>query len=125
MIDFLEHLGKDKIIEILDLSYSALQTEGFLFLRVINADNPIFGRFLYHDFTHETPFTPDTLQQCLTLTGFEVVKIAYEVLPSLNSSLIARFKRKIQRVGLWALAKFLEIPPNAFTEDLIAVGRRR
>lgn len=124
MIDFLEHLEKDKILEILGLSYDALQPGGFLFLRVTSADNPMWGRFFYRDFTHVTPFTPDSLHQCLRATGFEVIKVDYEVLPRICGSWIIKLKQSIRYRGLWFLGKFLGIPPQAFTEDLIAVAKR-
>lgn len=123
MIDFLDHLEKDKILEILDLANKALRAEGLLLVRVTNADNPMWGRFFYRDFTRQTPFTPDTLRQCLSVTGFDVVKIDYEALPKRGKAL-SQVKQGIRWIGLWLLGKFLSLPPAAFTEDLIAIARK-
>jgi len=123
LIDFLEHLQKDKIIEILELANIALQDNGLLLIRVTNADNPMWGRFFYRDFTHQTPFTPDALRQCLSVTGFDVIKIDYEVLPK-PRKLLAWVKQKVRWMSLWLLGKFLGIEPEAFAEDLIAVAKK-
>ena len=80
IIDFLDHLQKDKIIEILQLSFNALKEDKFIMVRVTNADNPMFARSFYRDFTHEVPFTPDSLRQCLSVGGFDIVKIGYEAM---------------------------------------------
>ena len=128
IIDLLEHLKKEKALEILNLCYNALSSGGFLFIRVINADNPMFGRFFYRDFTHETPFTPESLRQCLEVVGFEVIKISYEKIPKMRRSkmkLISGFKQFMQRTGVYFLGKFLGFPPEAFTENLIAVAKKR
>jgi SAM-dependent methyltransferase len=124
MIDFLEHLEKERIVEILDLANKALQDGGLLLVRVINADNPMWSRFFYHDFTHETPFTFDSLRQCLSITGFEVIRLDYERLPK-PREVSAQVKGGIRWMGLWLLGKFLGIPPEAFSENLIAVARRQ
>jgi len=34
-------------------------------------------------------------------------------------------KQLVGQVGRWFLAKFLGISPNAFTEDLVAVARKK
>lgn len=129
MIDFLDHLRKDEVIELLQLSSHVLREGGFLIIRTTNADNPMFARFFYRDFTHETPFTPHSLGQCLNASGFDVIKIGYEVIPKTHRSrrleLASRLKRVVRWIGLWFLGKLLGVPPDAFTEDLIAVGRKR
>jgi len=128
MIDLLEHFRKDEVIDLLQLSFHALHKGGLLIIRTINADNPMFARFFYHDFTHETPFTPDSLQQCLSGSGFDVIKIGYEVIPKIRKSKLKPvpcLKRVIRWTGLWFLGKFLGVPPDAFAENLIAAGRKQ
>ncbi len=119
MIDFLEHFTKDKVISLLELSYRALNDGGLIILRVINADNPMFARFFYRDFTHETAFTPNSIRQCLLSSGFRVIKIDYEKLPSRSG-----LKSCIHALRLKILSKLFAIPVEAFSEDLIAVGRK-
>lgn len=124
VIDFLEHLDKDRVIEFLDLANGAMQNGGLLFIRVVNADNPMWGRNFYRDFTHQTPFTPDTLRQCLNITEFDVIKIDYEAIPK-SSRFISRIKHKVQWMGRLLLGRFYGIPPEAFAENLVAVGRKK
>jgi len=126
-IDFMEHLEKEKVIEFLNICYNAMDTGGFLFARVTNADNPLWGRFFYHDFTHETPFTPDSLWQCLRLGGFEPVKIGYEAVPIVRQPTrkpIARLKALFPWRRLWLVSKLLAVPVEAFAENLIAVAKK-
>lgn len=125
MIDFLEHLTKDQVLEVLDLAFNALKSQGLLLLRVINADSPMWGRFFFHDFTHETPFTPDSLRQCLALCGFEVLKISYETMPRRKGKRLDPFgqmKRAVRHAGLWVLGRFLGVHASAFVENLVAVA---
>lgn len=124
MLDILDHLTKDKVIELLHLAHGTIRNGGFLILRVTNADNPTFPHFFYRDFTHETPFTLSSIQQCLSLTGFKVLRVNYEKIPEVKSRLraIKQLKRFIHILGLKLLGKFLGISPAAFSEDLVAVG---
>jgi len=129
MLDFLEHFTKDEIIELLQLSYRALNEDGILLLRVSNADNPIFAHYFYRDFTHETPFVPDSIHQILSIAGFKVLKVEYEKLPKIEMKgvhirFIGRLRRWIRLAGLKVFAEFLGISHDAFTEDLIAVARK-
>lgn len=123
VIDFIEHLEKSKILEFLYLAHQALRVNGRILIRTINADNPVWGRYFYHDFTHETAFTPDSLRQCLSVVGFTVETVDYEILPR-PSGIARRIKWHIRRSGLYVLGKFLGTPVAAFTEDLVAVGRK-
>jgi 2-polyprenyl-3-methyl-5-hydroxy-6-metoxy-1,4-benzoquinol methylase len=124
MIDLLEHFQKDRVIELLQLSFSALNEGGFLIVRTINADNPMFARFFYHDFTHETPFTPDSIRQCLETAGFKVLKIDYEKIPALKIGKRHIIKRWVKSAGLKVLGKFLGISSAAFSEDLVVVAKK-
>lgn len=126
MLDILDHLDKDKVIELLHLTHSTLRNGGFLILKVTNADNPMFPHFFYRDFTHETPFTPSSIQQCLSLTGFKVLRVNYEKIPEIKSRplTIKQLKRFIRFLGLKLLGKFLGISSAAFSEDLVALGKK-
>lgn len=124
MIDFLEHLPKPRILELLDLCHRALAPGGILLLRVSNAGNPAWGWLFYRDFTHETPFTHESLVQCLEVGRFDVLKAGYEVDPGRRAGAVARVKHAVRTAGRWSLAKVLGIPPESFSEDVIAVARR-
>ena len=124
MFDFIEHFSKEEIGQLSRLAYAALRPGGLLLLRTINADNPLFGRFFYHDFTHETPFTPDSIRQCLAAVNFNLEKVNYEEMPFVKEPLIQRLKSKTRAKGLRTLAKFLGVRPQAFTENLVVVARK-
>ena len=127
VLDFLEHLPKPEILTMLDLCHRALNPGGLLFLRVSNAENPLWAAAFYRDFTHETPFTSASLRQCLEVTAFEPLKIAYEVVsPAASRSRLAtRMKQGLRSMALGLVGRLLPVPMGAFAEDLIAVGRRR
>jgi len=124
MFDIIEHFAKEKIGQLLGLSYTALRPGGLLLLRTINADNPLFGRSFYHDFTHETPFTPDSIRQCMAAVGFRINKLDYEKVGRSERTLMGWLKGKTRSGGLRALAKLLGIPHAAFAENLIVVARK-
>jgi SAM-dependent methyltransferase len=124
VIDFLDHLKKDQVGELLTLAHSALRPGGVLLSRVTNADNPLFSQYFYRDFTHETGFTPSTIRQCLEAAGFKVEKVDYEKVGPIERTLIGGLKGRIRSAGRYVLAKLLGIPYAAFTEDLIAVARK-
>lgn len=127
MLDLLDHFAKDKIIELLKLLRNALLDNGLIIIRVTNADNPMFPYFFYRDFTHETPFTSDSIRQCLNLSGFEVLRVDYEMMPVPKGKyfgILRRFMYLIRRLGFKLIAKFLGMKSTAFTEDIIVVGKK-
>jgi len=124
VIDFLDHLKKDEVGELLTLAHSALRPDGVLLLRVTNADSPLFSQYFYRDFTHETGFTPNTIRQCLDAAGFKVENVDYEKVPCIKRTFVKSLKGRIRSAGLRVLARLLGIPRGAFAEDLIAVARK-
>lgn len=126
MVDFIEHFSKNEILELLHLSYDALHDGGLFILRMPNAENLMFGSF-YHDFTHETPFTIRSIRQCLTMSGFQVIRINYEKMPEIKGKIwsVRRFKQFIRFLGLALLGKLLGISPAAaFSGDLVAIAKK-
>lgn len=70
-LNILEHLEKDEVLEVLQLSSELLTTGGFLIAMVPNAISP-FGNLTRHwDFTHECAFTPNNFRQLASITGFD------------------------------------------------------
>lgn len=121
MIDFLEHFPKSELMELLRLAYDSLRKDGLLIVRTINADNPLWARSFYHDFTHETPFTPDSIRQCLSIAGFDAQKIEYEQLPPFNDGLFKSFLRASRSKILELLFR---IPSISFAEDMVVVAKK-
>jgi SAM-dependent methyltransferase len=128
-IDFLDHLPKGEIVTFLSLARDALAEDGLLLVRVTNADNPIFGSFFYRDFTHETPFTPASMRQCLEGAGFRALRIGYEKPPktpvgAFHPGWSMVVVQKVRRVGLGVLGRLMGLPANACAEDLVAVASK-
>jgi len=68
--DVLEHFGKDEILRFMDQVNRVLAPGGKVILHVPNGASPFGGRVGYGDFTHETMFTPGSLEQVLRCAGF-------------------------------------------------------
>lgn len=70
MFDIIEHVKKNRIIELLNLVYKSLSNEGKLIIRTPNMASIVgsYGRYL--DFTHEVGFTSESLHQVLSETEF-------------------------------------------------------
>ena len=71
--DFLEHIQKQKLFEILGLIYDSLKSGGTLL--VPNMSNPFSLMDRYQDITHETGFTELSLLAVLEMSGFADVEI--------------------------------------------------
>lgn len=68
--DFLEHLTIDEVLEALDAVFAALNPGGVFIARTPNLASPFGGGYRYGDMTHETSFTPRSLQQLSKTAGF-------------------------------------------------------
>lgn len=69
--DVLEHLGKAEVVATFDSVRGALRPGGVFIARVPNAVSPFGGNYRHGDFTHETSFTPRSLQQLCASSGFK------------------------------------------------------
>lgn len=69
-----EHVEKERVIELLQLISSCLTSKGFVLIDVYNADWLFCGHERYMDFTHETGFTKESLSQVMNL-AFNEVKV--------------------------------------------------
>jgi SAM-dependent methyltransferase len=70
-LNILEHLGKDEVLEVLNLVSKRLSPGGVLVAMVPNAISP-FGNLTRHwDYTHEWAFTPNNFRQLAPITGFD------------------------------------------------------
>ena len=70
-IDVLEHFKKNEVFELLKNIHSALRNGGALLLQLPNGYYPFGNIYQYGDFTHETFFTPNSLQQIFRFIGFD------------------------------------------------------
>lgn len=69
----LEHLFKDEVLRLLDLSCNALNPGGIFLAEVPNCGSPVFGSHnRYGEFTHENGFTSESLSHIFRVAGFYV-----------------------------------------------------
>lgn len=81
MDNVLEHFKKNEISEILNLIHLKLNDSGKLIVCVPNVGS-IWGMMMsFIDFTHETFFTPSSLEEILIASSFEIVKIKGDAYP--------------------------------------------
>lgn len=120
----LEHFEKAEALDMLSLCFDALKKGGRLILQTPNAESPFFGHTRYGDFTHETAYTPSSIQQLLQVAGFGKIEVypCKPVVSSVNTAL-----RRI----LWTVFEFqlkamlfaqLGKSQTVVTLDLIAMG---
>jgi len=70
-LDLVEHLTKEEIFDLLALIKKALIPGGIFLGRTPNGASPLAGSILWGDFTHETVFTPGSMNQVLLASGFQ------------------------------------------------------
>jgi 2-polyprenyl-3-methyl-5-hydroxy-6-metoxy-1,4-benzoquinol methylase len=101
LIDVLEHVDKQRTLDLLDAIRGALRPGGRLVIHVPNAEG-IFGmRVRYGDFTHETAYTSQSIAQVLRVCGFERIE-TFEDRP------IVHGVKSLVRHWLWRLLTLRE-----------------
>ena len=71
-----EHINKKEIIEMVNQMYKSLRKGGYLVINIPNGNNSISGMHdRYVDITHEILYTPESMREMLTLSGFDTNKI--------------------------------------------------
>ncbi len=73
--DLLEHLTKDEVLRVFDSARGALRPGGVFIARTPNATSPFSGSLQYGDFTHESVFTPRSVAQIASATGYRSVDV--------------------------------------------------
>lgn len=71
--DVIEHFDKEEALAILEMAFTSLKKGGKLIIQTPNAESPFGARYRYYDFTHETAFTPTSLNQIFKVVGFKKV----------------------------------------------------
>jgi SAM-dependent methyltransferase len=69
-IDFIEHISRDDLMELLRQSSRVLVRGGRLILRSPNGDSPLVGMNLFNDITHVWTYTPNCLDTLARMHGF-------------------------------------------------------
>lgn len=75
MFDVLEHIPKDKVIDLLIQIRQALRNNGFFIARVPNGSNPLNSNAYCCDFTHEFIYGASSLLQVNKIAEFSEIKI--------------------------------------------------
>lgn len=69
-IDFVEHFSKDELMRLIPAIRSALEPGGCLIVQTPNGQGLFPHQVIYGDLTHMTIFTPDSMKQLFSLSGF-------------------------------------------------------
>lgn len=70
MNEVVEHLPRQDVIAALTMVYGALKPMGILLVLVPNMENPVTVYTRWHDFTHETGYTQNSIRMVLAWAGF-------------------------------------------------------
>ena len=70
MLDLLEHVPREKIVELLRLARQAVNDGGFVLVRTPNMNCFLSAGQFYGDWTHLTPFTERALEHVARQAGF-------------------------------------------------------
>lgn len=68
--DLIEHLSLDDTLKLLQRAHAALEDSGILLLHIPNGEGLFGQRIRYGDLTHETCFTPRSINQLLSSAGY-------------------------------------------------------
>jgi 2-polyprenyl-3-methyl-5-hydroxy-6-metoxy-1,4-benzoquinol methylase len=125
--DVLEHIPKDKILDLLNLIYQALEPNGLFFAKTPNMSNPFSLRFRYVDYTHDVGFTEESLRYVLSITGFEDIEItgAPSQLRSFKSWIAAARSRAIRAIIAQALKAQGYGSPSILDSNLIVMCKKK
>lgn len=124
--DVLEHFNKEEIIDVLDVIYDSLNKNGQFICQTVNAENLLWGRLRYGDFTHEMAFTRESLSQVFQVVGFKDIKV-YSQPPVIHGT------KSLIRFILWKCVEYclhfyLLIETGSgkgiFTQNIIATAQK-
>lgn len=110
--DVLEHVPREKTLELLHLIRGALKTGGVVHVRVPNMSSILASYSMYLDFTHLVGFTEFSLMQVFELAGFDSPQIHSSFpkatwRPRHPIKMIKRFALQIVCLGNIVLHRFL------------------
>lgn len=122
--DVIEHLTRQEAFEALNLVSGALKPGGVFIMQVPNGQGLFFTSIFYGDYTHEMPYTDQTVRQLFLNTGFSSSK-CYPVSPfpgNWKGKIRAMlWKYKVVQTRFWKMVETGN-PSGIFTSNLIAKG---
>lgn len=117
LLDLIEHLGKDKIIQFIELLYKTLDLNGRILLRTPNMGS-LFGlRSRYIDFTHEVGFTEESIKQVFNQSDFSKVQVHNTYIGKKRFFAVKCYQRILEKLYNIKLS-------NIVTQDLILVATK-
>jgi len=117
LLDLIEHLGKDKIIQFIELLYKTLDLNGRILLRTPNMGS-LFGlRSRYIDFTHEVGFTEESIKQVFNQSDFSKVQVHNTYIGKKRLFAVKCYQRILEKLYNIKLS-------NIVTQDLILVAEK-
>lgn len=122
--DFLEHLKKEKLFDILELIHNSLKKNGRILIKTPNMSNPFSLVNRYIDITHEIGFTEYSIEEVLKVSGFKDVKIKEALSPIFSiKSLMQRIAAKLSHsvIGIFLLAEGNHLP-KVLGKEMIVVA---
>lgn len=127
MFHVLEHIKRDEIVPTLNSIFDILDINGRLLIVVPNVSSPIVGvDQQFFDFTHETAFSPSSLQQALMMSKFTDIQLT-NLWPETTSP-----KKYLQKSMQIAFSRSLELIMRVFygtrrdviSHQILAVARK-
>lgn len=126
MNEVLEHIPKEETLTFTESAYKSLKADGQLFVMVPNMENPITVYTRWHDFTHSTGFTNNSLKMVLRLSGFKVIDV-YPTIGFSKQSLLERTAGRVVRfITRRYLEKVFQYPKDGilFSKRILAVAKK-
>jgi len=122
--DFIEHIKKERLMELLSLIYASLRKGGGVLIKTPSMTNPFSLMNRYIDITHEVGFTEHSLKEVLDMSGFKKVKIKEALYPIISlKSFLHRIAGKISHfiIRMFLLAEGSR-KIKVLSREMIAVG---
>ena len=121
--NFLEHLTKDMLRNVLIEIRRVLRPGGTVIAMVPNAISPFSGITRYWDITHEWAFSPNNFRQLASLTGFDPVLEFRECGP-VPHGLVSGIRYLVWqalRLGIkgWLLVELADSKGGVYTMDML------
>lgn len=117
LLDLIEHLGKEKIVQFIELLYKTLNMNGRILLRTPNMGS-LFGlRSRYIDFTHEVGFTEESIKQVFNQSEFSEVQVQNSYIGKKRLFIVKCCQRILGKLYNIKLSKII-------TQDLILIAKK-
>ena len=121
--NFLEHLPKDTLRDVLIETRRVLRPGGTLVAMVPNAISPFSGITRYWDITHEWAFTPNNFRQLAALTGFDPT-VEFRECGPVPHGLVSGIRYLVWQairlsIAAWMLVELADRKGGVYTMDML------